>query len=95
MMKLINVLKRCFKLNKKIKIGPPENVVHCVHVTLNSLTGKFEGLPEEWEQILFEEQFSTLITPYDFVEFRNSWCSLDERAIVWSRLDQLLNGCKE
>ncbi|KAG2186127.1 hypothetical protein INT43_002565 [Umbelopsis isabellina] len=38
--------------NKEMEISGPYNAVHVTHVGFNATTGKFTGLPEEWQTLL-------------------------------------------
>ena len=44
--------------NKRPEITTPHDLVHVTHVRFNSSTGKFTGLPTEWQQLLQDSGIS-------------------------------------
>jgi p21-activated kinase 1 len=47
-----------FNFNKQPEISTPHDPVHLTHVSFDSSTSKFTGLPEEWQQLLQDSGIS-------------------------------------
>ncbi|PZC78205.1 hypothetical protein B5X24_HaOG202539 [Helicoverpa armigera] len=43
---------------RAVDIGPPLNMEHNIHVTMNRETGRLEGLPEDWSKSINAESSS-------------------------------------
>jgi p21-activated kinase 1 len=50
--------------NKRPEITTPHDLVHLTHVSLDSTTGEFTGLPVEWQQVLQERGVSNSINGF-------------------------------
>ncbi|KAI4109767.1 MAG: hypothetical protein LQ339_001551 [Xanthoria mediterranea] len=77
---------------RQVKISAPGNPVHVTHVGFDNETGKFTGLPKEWQRVLQEngigenEQRQNPQTIYDIMTFYQGEGSNEEDA-VWHKFD--------
>ncbi|KAL8648298.1 MAG: hypothetical protein Q9226_006056, partial [Calogaya cf. arnoldii] len=77
---------------RQVKISAPGNPVHVTHVGFDNETGKFTGLPKEWQRVLQEngigenEQRQNPQAIYDIMTFYQGEGSNEEDA-VWHKFD--------
>ncbi|KAL9000741.1 MAG: hypothetical protein Q9169_000777 [Polycauliona sp. 2 TL-2023] len=77
---------------RQVKISAPGNPVHVTHVGFDNETGKFTGLPKEWQRVLQEngigenEQRKNPQAIYDIMTFYQGEGSNEEDA-VWHKFD--------
>ncbi|KAL8984725.1 MAG: hypothetical protein Q9205_001374 [Flavoplaca limonia] len=77
---------------RQVKISAPGNPVHVTHVGFDNETGKFTGLPKEWQRVLQEngigenEQRQNPQAIYDIMTFYQGEGNNEEDA-VWHKFD--------
>ncbi|KFY80701.1 hypothetical protein V499_00475 [Pseudogymnoascus sp. VKM F-103] len=78
---------------RRVNISAPENPVHVTHVGYDNDTGKFIGLPKEWQRLLNDsgitkkEQEQNPQAAYDIVNFYKDNAGKAEDDTVWEKFD--------
>ncbi|KFX87662.1 hypothetical protein V490_08108 [Pseudogymnoascus sp. VKM F-3557] len=78
---------------RRVNISAPENPVHVTHVGYDNDTGKFIGLPKEWQRLLNDsgitkkEQEQNPQAAYDIVNFYKDNAGKAEDETVWEKFD--------
>ena len=55
---MLEFITNLLNSNKRLEVSTPYDPVHLTHVSFNSSTGEFTGLPKEWQQLLQDSGIS-------------------------------------